>query len=77
MRGFQDYLNASPVPVENIPFMFFPKSQFFVLGHDFGKWLETQIVSLGARLVVLDSLTALRPDRRPGGDIVKVEHHAN
>lgn len=36
-------------------------------------WLEEQITRLSLRMIVLDSYTALRGSRQPGGDIVKIE----
>jgi hypothetical protein len=71
--SWQGYLKASPYLVKD-RLILFTKHPMFVLGEDFAKWLEEQILNTKARLVVLDTLTALRPHRRPGGDLVKQEH---
>lgn len=65
-------LQRSSVPVSTIPFHLVAAvpHQF---GLEFLEWLESQIVQLGARLVVLDSYTALRGPRPKGVDIVKAE----
>jgi len=71
--SWQAYLVAAPYNVANNVTLF-PKHPNFVLGPDFTDWLEAQIIAKRARLVVLDTLTALRPHRGKGCDIVKVEH---
>jgi hypothetical protein len=72
--SMQDYLAKSPVPVNKLPLRFYgPKNPVpYRFGDLFWKWLESELVETGARLVVLDSYTALRPPRKPG-DIVKTE----
>jgi hypothetical protein len=70
--SMRDYLRASPVPVRRLPLHLFTKiKQRF--GPDFCSWLESEICGREARLVILDSYTALRPHRHPGTDLVKVE----
>jgi hypothetical protein len=44
------------------------------LGPAFTDWLRGEIMEKNARLVVLDSYTALRPPHLSGGDIVKIEY---
>jgi AAA domain len=69
----KDYLSASPVPgVLDLPIKTTTRIKYR-FGPEFYSWLESEIVRLQARLVILDSYTALRPHRRAGGDIVKVE----
>jgi hypothetical protein len=67
-------LAKSTLPdLESVPFFLVPRVAFS-FGVEFLEWLESQIGVLGLRLVILDSYTALRPSRRSGGDVVKVEH---
>jgi AAA domain-containing protein len=70
--SMRDYLRASPIPVAGLPFHLFTRIKYR-FGPDFYSWLESEIEGREARLVILDSYTALRPHRRSGGDIVKVE----
>lgn len=65
-------LQRSCVPVDNIPFHLVVGVPY-QFGVEFLEWLEAQVVRLGARLVVLDSYTALRGPRPKGVDIVKAE----
>jgi hypothetical protein len=71
-HSFGDYLKASPVSVKDIPLRLFVRIQM-CFGPEFFTWLEHEITISRSRFVVLDSYTALRPHRRPGGDIVKIE----
>jgi len=70
--SMKEYLQASPVPTVGLPRYLFTRIKYR-FGPDFYSWLESEIVRRKARLVILDSYTALRPHRRGGGDIVKVE----
>jgi hypothetical protein len=70
--SIRDYLKASPIPVTNIPLHVFADIPFS-FGPQFCSWLESEIIAKQARCVVLDSYTALRPHRKPGCDIVKIE----
>jgi hypothetical protein len=70
--SMRDYLRASPVPVAEIPLRLFIRVSYN-FGANFCAWLERQIMEQYARMVVLDSYTALRPHRKSGGDIVKTE----
>jgi hypothetical protein len=72
MASLKDYLLASAVPTAGLPFTLVPRVPF-EFGPEFVAWLESEIKARGLRFVVLDSYTALRPSRRHGGDIVKVE----
>jgi hypothetical protein len=73
----KDYLEASPVPVTSdkgvdLPFHLFTRTKYH-FSPEFRSWLGSEIESRHARVVILDSYTALRPHRHAGGDIVKVE----
>src|SRR5207253_1931256 len=70
--SIQDVLKRSPIPTRGIPF-FTALRIPFPLGPQFIEWLEHQIKSKGLRFVILDSYTALRPARKGGGDLVKIE----
>lgn len=70
--SMKSYLEASPVPVSGIPLYLFVRIPY-TFGLQFIQWLESEIQEKQARLVILDSYTALRPHRKPGTDIVKVE----
>jgi hypothetical protein len=72
MASMKDYLLASAVPTAGLPFSLVPRVPF-EFGLEFASWLELEIKARGLRFVVLDSYTTLRPSRRHGGDIVKVE----
>jgi hypothetical protein len=65
-------LQRSEVGVAGIPFHLVAGVPY-QFGPDFLAWLEGEMVRLGARLVVLDSYTALRGSRPKGVDIVKAE----
>jgi len=67
-------LQRSSVSVAGIPFHM-PERIDYQFGLPFLEWLEGQIVRLSARLVVLDSYTALRGPRATGVDIVKAEQN--
>jgi hypothetical protein len=56
-----------------IPFYLVPRIDL-TLGPGFTDWLRGEIMEKNARLVVLDSYTALRPPHLSGGDIVKIEY---
>jgi len=70
--SMRDYLRASPVPVANIPLTLFTRLSYR-FSPEFYSWLQSEIERHHAKLAVLDSYTALRPHRRAGGDVVKVE----
>jgi hypothetical protein len=76
----QDVLKVSPVikaareKGAPIPFTLFPTIKL-TFGPAFVEWLRLEIGKTNARLVVLDSYTALRPARSSGGDIVKTEYY--
>jgi hypothetical protein len=65
-------LLRSTVPVKGIPFYLVERIQF-QFGPALLEWLESHIVNLRLRMVVLDSYTALRGPRPKGVDIVKAE----
>lgn len=71
--SIQEYLNASLTPVKGIPFHLVEHVPY-TFGPEFLSWLQSQITALECKFIVLDSYTALRPHRRAGGDIVKVEY---
>jgi len=68
----RDYLKVSPIPVAGLPIVTFTRLQLR-FGPEFCGWLDFEIRDRHAKLVILDSYTALRPHRRPGLDIVKTE----
>jgi len=72
IASLKDYLQASAVPTAGLPFTLVPRVPF-EFGPEFIAWLEAEIKARGLRFVVLDSYTALRPSRKHGGDIVKIE----
>jgi hypothetical protein len=66
---------ASRYPgAEELPLTIVPKQKNLSFGQPFLSWLEEQIEVRKLRLVVLDSYSALRPSRKGGCDIVKVEY---
>lgn len=70
--SWRDYLKLSPATAAGIPLFLFTRIAYR-FGLDFNTWLENEITSHSAACVILDSYTALRPHRKPGGDIVKTE----
>ena len=66
-------LQKSKAAFGGLPFHLVVKVPFD-FGAEFIDWLEGQIISLGVKIVVLDSYTALRGPRPKGVDIVKAEH---
>jgi RecA-family ATPase len=65
-------LERSRVSVSGIPFHSVAGVPY-EFGAEFLEWLESQIVRLKLRLVVIDSYTAMRGSRPKGVDIVKAE----
>lgn len=73
LASFKDIYLRSKVP-RGTPIDYYGKEKIPVpLGPAFLEWLELLIPKRGAVMVVLDSYTALRPDRKNGSDIVKLE----
>jgi hypothetical protein len=71
--SFQDMYIRAKVPREAI-IAHYPKDRIpCLLGHAFLEWLDIIVPKLGAVLVVLDSYTALRPERQGRSDVVKVD----
>lgn len=70
--SIREILLRSPVPARDIPFYMIPKVPFS-FGPDFTKWAEDEIAKRSLNLLICDSYTALRPSRKKGSDIVKVE----
>jgi RecA-family ATPase len=68
----KDIVSRSRVQTVETKFYLVPRVKYN-FGPEFLVWLEGQIRSLGLKLCVLDSYTALRRARRGGGDIVKEE----
>lgn len=70
---FKDIYDKSDVP-KDAPIDYYGKQEIpIALGSGFCEWLEIIIPRAGAVLVVLDSYTALRGERKSGGDIVHIE----
>lgn len=69
--SFKDIYTRAKVP-RDAPIHFYRKAPV-PLGPAFIEWLEGEIVKYQAVLAALDSYTALRPTRQPGGDIVEEE----
>jgi hypothetical protein len=76
----QDVLKVSPVVKAArekgapIPFTLYPTVKLS-FGPAFIEWLREEIRKTNARLVILDSYTALRPARSSGHDVVKTEYY--
>jgi hypothetical protein len=70
--SFRDYIKVSLVSLAGMPLYLCTRIEQR-LGFDFNSWLESEITGRRVACVVLDSYTALRPHRAPGGDIVKTE----
>jgi len=72
MASFQQILCRSLIPTQGIPL--YPAFKVpFSFGPEFFLWLESEIKQKGLVMAVLDSYTALRPTRRGGADLVKLE----
>jgi hypothetical protein len=72
-ESIQDMIQRSSLALtlEDVPFYLVTRIPF-PLGPDFIDWLKAEILRLKLNLVVLDSYTALR-EQRKGSDIVKIE----
>lgn len=74
--SFLDIFLKSGVP-RDLALRFFPKQRIpdeIPLGPAFCEWIEKEVQKTSSPLVVLDSYTSLRGERKSGGDIAKLEN---